>query len=110
MTDNLRDLADQIGEPMTRKRAIEKLERLSSLDFGGERWALEMAIAALRREGELLDTLRKKDCTISDEFESWCFYCEASDPNYKPLKHKPGCIWVDMISKSQQPPREQDAP
>ncbi len=49
------------GPEMTRERAIEKLERLSSLDFGGERWALEMAIAALRREERLVEALRRVD-------------------------------------------------
>jgi len=97
------------NEPMSREQVIETLEllgfRLADKD-GFAVYAIERAIAAMRREGDLLESLAKIKHVINDECESWCFYCGESNPNYGPVVHKEDCLWLGVISQHapQQPP------
>ena len=105
------------NEPMSREEAISRLDALKNLclclnersgrdTLAGDSEALSMAIEAMQREGDLLESLAKIKHVINDECESWCFYCGESNPNYGPVVHKEDCLWLGVISQHapQQPP------
>lgn len=93
-------MTSQPSEPMTQEEAIA---RLKSFSFGHLQEACEIAIAALRREGEAKELIRSfVDCPPKDEFGD-CELCNSLVGR----SHQEDCtleLAKKWIAKADQPP------
>lgn len=124
-TEPLKRLADELSEPMTREEAIRRLEfALEVSKAGGSsrmRAVHQVAIAALKREGELRTLLEElaDHCvyrvTAYREDPRWdCTSCyESSEAGWDQIFHASDCKlqaarkYLESMSKPHEPQQEQ---